>query len=309
MARPPAAIVVPVHGLHSPEGAATRAACIAWGTPFAPPEDVVPGGSRQAGVMLTREISLTVDHGVARLTLARPDAGNALNHPVVAQLRAHAEALAARDDVRVVVLRGEGRNFCVGGDLAYFAGIDDIESEILQLATDFHAGIETLRGLGAPLIAGVQGAAAGGGLSLACMCDLVLAAESARFTMAYTGAGLSPDGGASWFLPRIVGLRLATEMLLTNRVLSSVEAATAGIVTTVVPDEALDAEVDALADRLRRGAAGAYASVKRLLQGSATASLHEHLEAEARAIATNAAHPDGREGVAAFLARRDPQFA
>jgi 2-(1,2-epoxy-1,2-dihydrophenyl)acetyl-CoA isomerase len=258
--------------------------------------------------MLTQDISMTVDHGIARLKLARPDAGNALNETVIAQLLAHAEALAVRDDVRVVVLRGEGRNFCVGGDLAHFAGIDDIEPEILQLAIDFHAAIEALRSLGAPLIAGVQGAAAGGGLSLACACDLVLAGESARFTMAYTAAGLSPDGGASWFLPRIVGLRLATEMLLTNRVLSATEAEAAGIVTTVVPDDALDAEVEALADRLRAGATGALASVKRLLQASATAALGEQLEAEARAIAANAARPDGREGVAAFLARRPPAF-
>jgi 2-(1,2-epoxy-1,2-dihydrophenyl)acetyl-CoA isomerase len=270
--------------------------------------DVAAETIRQAGAMLTQAISMTVDHGIARLKLARPDAGNALNETVIAQLLAHAEALAVRDDVRVVVLSGEGRDFCVGGDLAYFAGIDDIEPEILRLAIDFHAAIEALRGLGAPLIAGVQGAAAGGGLSLVCACDLVLAGESARFTMAYTAAGLSPDGGASWFLPRIVGLRLATEMLLTNRVLSAAEAEAAGIVSTVVPDDALDAEVEALADRLRAGATGALASVKRLLQASATAALGEQLEAEARAIAANAARPDGREGVAAFLARRPPAF-
>jgi 2-(1,2-epoxy-1,2-dihydrophenyl)acetyl-CoA isomerase len=270
--------------------------------------DVAAETSRQAVAMLTKDISLAVDHGIARLNLARPDAGNALNDRVIAQLLGHAETLASRDDVRVVVLSGQGRNFCVGGDLAYFARIDDIEPEILGLATDFHAAIDALRGLDAPLVAGVQGAAAGGGLSLACACDLVIAAESARFTMAYTAAGLSPDGGASWFLPRIVGLRLATEMLLTNRVLSAAEAAAAGIVTTVVPDDTLDAEVDALAARLRAGATGAYGSVKRLLQRSATASLREQLEAEARAIATNAASPDGREGVAAFLAGRPPVF-
>jgi 2-(1,2-epoxy-1,2-dihydrophenyl)acetyl-CoA isomerase len=253
-------------------------------------------------------VSLSVDDGVARLTLARPEAGNALDRPVIAALRAHSEALTACDDVRVVVLGGEGRNFCVGGDLAYFAGIDDIASELLGLAADFHAAIETLRRLTAPLIARVQGAAAGGGMSLACACDLVVAAESARFTMAYTGAGLSPDGGGSWFLPRIVGLRRATELLLCNSVLSAGEAESAGIVTKVVSDDALDAEVDALAAKLSAGPAAAYASVKQLLWTSSTASLHEQLDDEAHAVASNAAHADGREGVAAFLARRQPQF-
>jgi 2-(1,2-epoxy-1,2-dihydrophenyl)acetyl-CoA isomerase len=126
--------------------------------------------------------------------------------------------------------------------------------------------------------------------------------------MAYTRAGLSPDGGGSWFLPRIVGLRRATELLLCNSVLSGEEAARAGIVTKVVPDERLDAEVDALAAKLSTGPAAAYASVKRLLSTSPTASLQEQLDDEARAIASNAAHADGREGVAAFLARREPKF-
>jgi 2-(1,2-epoxy-1,2-dihydrophenyl)acetyl-CoA isomerase len=138
---------------------------------------------------------------------------------------------------------------------------------------------------------------------------LVLAAESARFTMAYTGAGLSPDGGASWFLPRVVGLRFATEMLLTNRLLSAAEARDAGIVNEVIADESLDAEAEALARRLAAGATRAFGSVKRLLQASATAELADQLKAEAREIARNAASPDGREGISAFLAKRKPGFA
>jgi 2-(1,2-epoxy-1,2-dihydrophenyl)acetyl-CoA isomerase len=256
----------------------------------------------------TEAIELSVDAGIATLTLTRPDVGNAINRPLVSQLRAHAEYLRDRADVRVVVMRGTGRNFCVGGDLQYFAGIDDIEPEILALATDFHAGIDALRELDAPLVAGVQGAAAGGGLALACACDIVLAANTARFTMAYTAAGLSPDGGSSWFLPRAVGWRLATELILTNRVLSAAEAAAAGLVTTVVEDEALESEVEAMAARLAAGPAHALASAKRLLRSSSTASLQEQLDAEAREIAVNAAHADGREGVSAFLARRDPAF-
>jgi 2-(1,2-epoxy-1,2-dihydrophenyl)acetyl-CoA isomerase len=239
-------------------------------------------------------VELTVDAGIARVTLARPEAGNAIDASLVAALRVHAESLASRPDVRVVLLRGQGANFCVGGDLAYFSSLrDEVDVALLALADDFHAGIAALRG---------------GGLSLVCASDLALAAESARFTMAYTGAGLSPDGGASWFLPRIVGLRLASEMLLTNRMLSAADAKEAGIVTQVTADDELEAAAEALAERLAAGPTRAFASVKRLLQASATAELAEQLAAEAREIARNAALPDGREGVIAFLEKRQPRF-
>jgi 2-(1,2-epoxy-1,2-dihydrophenyl)acetyl-CoA isomerase len=254
------------------------------------------------------DVKLSVEEGLARLTLARPDAGNAIDRGLVSQLRAHAEALRARADVRCVVLAGQGRNFCVGGDLAFFDSLDDVEAEIRDLAHDFHAGIQALRELDAPVVAAVQGAAAGGGLSLACASDIVVAAESARFTVAYTAAGLSPDGGCSWFLPRVVGYRLAAELLLSNRLLSATEAAAAGIVTRVVPDAELDAATLELAGRLVNGATHAYGSVKRLLQSGAVNPLDRQLEAEAIEIAANAAGPDGREGVAAFLAKRPARF-
>lgn len=259
--------------------------------------------------MSSASVELTVERGVARLTLVRPEAGNAINPSFVAELRQHAESLTELPDLRVVVLSGQGDNFCVGGDLDYFATLgDEIALAVRGLADDFHAGITTLLELDAPLIAVVRGAAAGGGLSIVCAADLVLAAESARFTMAYTGAGLSPDGGGSWFLPRVVGFRRATEMLLTNRRLTAVEAKHAGIVTDVVADSELDAATETLADRLAAGPTQAFGSVKRLLRGSATSTLAEQLEAEAAEIACNAALPDGLEGVAAFLQKRRPRF-
>jgi 2-(1,2-epoxy-1,2-dihydrophenyl)acetyl-CoA isomerase len=259
--------------------------------------------------MKSTSVELTVEDGIAHLTLARPRAGNAIDLSFVTELREHAESLASRPDARVVVLSGQGENFCVGGDLAYFATLgDDVEATMRRLADDFHAGVSTLLALDAPLIAVVQGAAAGGGLSLVCAADLVLAAESARFTMAYTGAGLSPDGGASWFLPRVVGLRLATEMLLTSRRLSAAEAKAAGIVTEVIANSELDTAAQKLARRIAVGPTGAFGSVKRLLQVSATSTLAEQLDAEAAEIARNASGPDGREGVAAFLEKRRPCF-
>jgi 2-(1,2-epoxy-1,2-dihydrophenyl)acetyl-CoA isomerase len=207
------------------------------------------------------------------------------------------------------VLSAEGKNFCVGGDLDYFMALgDDVELAIRGLADEFHAAITALLELDAPLLAVVRGAAAGGGLSIVCAADLVLAAESARFTMAYTGAGLSPDGGGSWFLPRVIGFRRATEMLLTNRRLTAAEAKDAGIVTDVVADAEFDAAAEILGNRLAAGPTQAFGSVKRLLRASATSTLAEQLEAEAAEIAYNAAQPDGHEGIAAFVEKRRPRF-
>ena len=246
--------------------------------------------------------------GVARLLLNRPDSGNAINDVLCAELRAAAESLTGRDDVRAVVVTGAGPRFCVGGDLAYFRELDDTEAAIIDLAMDFHAGIDALRRLDAPVIASVRGSAAGGGLSLVCACDLAIGAESSKYTMAYTAAGLSPDGGSSWFLPRIVGWRIATEMMLTNRMLTAAEAQELGILNRVIADDELDDEVEALAAKIASGATGAYGTVKRLLRESTDNTLERQLEAEARAIAANAASADGREGVGAFLSKRRPEF-
>jgi 2-(1,2-epoxy-1,2-dihydrophenyl)acetyl-CoA isomerase len=253
-------------------------------------------------------VILEVSDGVARLTLNRPDNGNAINRELCAGLRAHAESLLHSEDVRAVILTGAGRRFCVGGDLAYFDGLDDVEAEINALATEFHAGIDALRRLDAPVIASVQGSAAGGGLSLVCACDMAIGAESSKYTMAYTAAGLSPDGGSSWYLPRIVGWRMATEMMLTNRMLTAIEAKALAIINSVAPDDQLDGAVNALARQIAGGATGAFGSVKRLLRSSSDNTLEEQLEQEARAIAANAASADGREGVGAFLAKRKPEF-
>jgi 2-(1,2-epoxy-1,2-dihydrophenyl)acetyl-CoA isomerase len=253
-------------------------------------------------------VELDVSAGVARITLNRPDNGNAINLALCTALRAHAESLTGRDDVRAVILAGSGPRFCVGGDLAYFQRLDDIEAALIDLATEFHAGIDALRRLDAPVIAAVRGSAAGGGLSLVCACDLAIGAESSKYTMAYTTAGLSPDGGSSWFLPRIVGWRIATEMMLTNRILTAAEANELGILNSVAADDQLEAAVDQLAAKLAAGATGAYGTVKRLLRESTDNTLERQLEAEARAIAANAASADGREGVGAFLAKRAPRF-
>jgi 2-(1,2-epoxy-1,2-dihydrophenyl)acetyl-CoA isomerase len=260
--------------------------------------------------MSADRVRVGVADGIATLELARPDSGNAIDPAMTAALRAGADALAARDDVRVVVLRGQGPTFCVGGDLRFMHEAGAQAGELVhRLAGDFHAAIQTLMGLDAPVIAAVRGGVAGGALGLVLSADLVVAAASSRFTMSYTAVGLSPDGGTTWLLPRIVGHRRAAELALTNRRLDAAEAAELGIVTRVVADADLDAEVAQLARRLAAGPTGAYAEVKRLLGLAPTRTLSEHLADEAATIGRMAGGPAAREGIAAFLAKRPPDFS
>ena len=252
---------------------------------------------------------LDVRDGIAHLIFNRPEAGNALNPDVIHAFRDAAESLADRDDVAVVVLTGAGKNFSVGGDLRFMhdAG-DDVSHAVYGLASTMHAALEALAALDAPVISVVRGAAAGGGMSIAIAADIVLAAESATFTVAYTAIGFSADGGASWTLPRLVGQRRAAELMFLNERLSAARAQELGLVTRVVADDALDAEAEKLARRLAGGPVGAHGAVKRLLQRSFSSSFGEQLAEEAHTIAGLAAAPDGREGVLAFLDKRAPHF-
>jgi 2-(1,2-epoxy-1,2-dihydrophenyl)acetyl-CoA isomerase len=254
-------------------------------------------------------VDLEVRDRVAYLTLNRPEAGNALDPVLIHGFRDAAESLEGRDDIGAVILTGAGKNFCVGGDLRfmYEAG-DDVAAAVFGLASTMHAGIEALASLDAPVISAVRGAAAGGGMSIAIAADLVLAAASAHFTVAYTAIGFSTDGGASWTLPRLVGLQRAMELSLLNERLSAERALELGIVTRVVADDALEAEAEKLARRLADGPVGAHAAVKRLLRGSSTSTFSSQLAVEAHTIAGLAAAPDGREGVLAFLDKRAPHF-
>jgi 2-(1,2-epoxy-1,2-dihydrophenyl)acetyl-CoA isomerase len=253
-------------------------------------------------------VQLELRGGVAHLTLNRPDALNTIDLTLAralldAALRCHAER-----GLRAVLIRAGGRAFCAGGDLrAMAAAAQGMPAWLKEVTTYLHAAVSHLVRLDAPVIGAVQGSAAGAGLSLVCACDLVLAAESARFTMAYTAAGLVPDGGGTFFLPRIVGLRRALELALTNRALSAREAAELGIVTRVVPDAQLDAEAEALAAQLAQGPTRAFGATKRLMQASFAESLETQLELESRAISAAAATHDGPEGVRAFLERRPPR--
>ena len=248
------------------------------------------------------------DH-VATITFNRPDAANAMS-PLMAK-EFGAAATDADDDpaVRAIVLTGAGKMFCAGGDLAAFAKAGDGARKLLmQMTGDLHLGLSRLARSKAPVVGAVNGTAAGAGFSLVMACDLAIAAQSAVFTMAYTRAGLSPDGSSTYHMPRKIGDRRARELMLTNRLLNSQEALDWGIVNQVVPDADLPGEAQGLAQRLAAGPTAAFAAVKSLLNGSFDQTLESQMELEARAISGLVGTRDGQEGMNAFLEKRKPVF-
>lgn len=254
-------------------------------------------------------ITLDIRDHIARLTLNRPQAGNALNIEMARELMDAALQCDEDPNVRVVLLAGAGKTFSAGGDLKSFAATSDqIARHVKEVTTYFHSAISLFTRMNAIVIATVQGSAAGGGFSLACACDLVLATESARFVVAYTRVGLTPDGSASYFLPRLVGLRRALELTLTNRALSAREAYEWGLVNEVTPDDKLYERAEALAAQLAAGATHALGAAKRLMRTSFNESLETQMTTESHAIANVARTAATREGIAAFIEKRQPRF-
>src|SRR5690606_6402906 len=254
-------------------------------------------------------ILFELDEAVARITLNRPDDANALTLAMCEELH-HAAVRCDQDRaIRAVLLTGSGAMFCAGGDIRSFRDAGDaVGAEALKMTAALHGAVSLFNRMDAPVVVAVNGTAAGGGLSLAISGDFVMAAESARFTLAYTAAGLSPDGSASWFLPRLIGLRRARELMLTNRVLNAREAADYGMVDRVVADGDLLERARRQAEQFATGPTGAYGAVKRLLAASFSESLETQMASEARSIAERLQSADGREGVAAFLDKRTPRF-
>src|SRR5690349_16846281 len=256
------------------------------------------------------EVEFELRGNVAYITLNRPDAANALSAEVAQQLDQAALRCDENTNVRAVLMTGAGRMFCGGGDLKAFAAQPPGElSAYLKLVTlHFHQAIHRFARMRAPLVVAVNGNAGGGGMSLALAGDIVLAAESARFTMAYTRVGLTPDGSSTYTLPRLIGLRRAAELMLTIRTLSAREAEQMGLITRALPDTELHQQAETLVQELAQGATRAFGGVKRLLYSSATASLAEQMELETEWIAEMARTRDAHEGINAFLGKRTPKF-
>jgi len=246
---------------------------------------------------------------VATITLNRPEAFNALDLALGRELFHAALDVDEDPDVRCVVITGAGKAFCAGGDVKGFAdNLPRIGVLIKELTTYLHGAVSRLCRSDKPVIMAVNGVAAGGGFSFALSGDLVVAAESARFTMAYSRIAATPDGSSSYFLPRLIGLRRAMELYVSNRVLSAREAFEWGLVTRVVPDADFKIAVDALARELAQGPTKAFGAAKRLLHQSTWESLETQMELEAQAIAASGRTRDFAAGVTAFANKQTPTF-
>jgi 2-(1,2-epoxy-1,2-dihydrophenyl)acetyl-CoA isomerase len=253
-------------------------------------------------------LRLEVRDHIAHLTLSRPDAANTMNLLFGREFLAAAAAIRSNRLVRAVLLSGEGKNFCFGGDLkGMVAAGGDISAHLTELTTNLHAGMTHLARMDAPVIAAVRGTAAGAGLGLVLAADLAIAGKGSKFVPAYTAVGLTPDAGCTFLLPRAVGYKRALELFLTNRALSADEALAWGLVNQVVEDEKVDETAAALAHRLAAGASGAFGAVKRLL-GESEVGWEAQLARESRSISARGGTEEGREGIAAFLEKRTANF-
>jgi 2-(1,2-epoxy-1,2-dihydrophenyl)acetyl-CoA isomerase len=254
-------------------------------------------------------IFFEVKDGVGLIRLNRPEDGNAITLEMAGELLDAARHCDQEHEVRAVVLTGSGRMFCAGGDLKAFAAQGENVSRYLKKVVQaFHSALARFSRMEAPVVGAINGMAAGGGLSLALIPDIAIAGESAKFTVGYTKVGLTLDGGSSYYLARLVGLRRAKEMALLNPVLTARQALEWGLVNRVVADEDVLPAALELASELANGPTRAYGETKRLLLAGATADLEAQMEREARAIATLAGSPDGQEGMAAFMGKRTPRF-
>jgi enoyl-CoA hydratase/carnithine racemase len=249
--------------------------------------------------------------GVATLTLNRPERLNALTFDVYAELRDAFDALGEDDAVRSVVLTGAGRAFCSGGDVNEIIGalLDRGPDEQLEFTRLTCALVWAIRQCPKPVVAAVNGIAAGAGAVIASSCDIRVAGASARFAFLFTRVGLSgADMGAAWLLPRLVGFGRASELLMTGDTIGAAEAHRIGLVNHVVSDDALPGEAGRLAARLAEGPAAALADTKQALNDEVSLTLDQALDVEAARQAALMQGPDFREAFAAFRERRTPRF-
>jgi len=248
-------------------------------------------------------------HGaVALVRLNRADSSNTLNLQMAMDLLAAAMACARNAAVRAVVLTGAGRHFSFGGDLrGIHAREPSLDGHVRELTTYLHAAISHFVRMDAPVIAAVNGTAAGAGVGLVAMADLAVCGHSSRFNLAYTSVGLTPDAGTSYLLPRTVGLKRAMELLLLNRTLSADEALAWGLVNEVVDDAGLLGRAVEIAEQLAHGPLSAYGATKRLIAASLGA-FESQMVLESETIAAHAAGADAAEGIGAFLEKRRPRF-
>lgn len=250
------------------------------------------------------------DGRTARITLDRPDAGNAIDLAMAQDFLEAAENVTAqaKNGLRVVLLQSRGKMFCVGGDLKAFAATDDRGELMHAVANTAHRAIELLTSAPVPVVTAVHATAAGAGIGIALAGDIVIASEAAKFKMAYTAAGLSPDFGTSWILARDLGLARALDLALTNRLFSATDAERWGLISEVVNPDALEQRVLDIVTGLFDAPTEALAATKRLLREHLSQQFSAHLDREEESISYLVDRPDGHEGIGAFLDRRPARF-
>lgn len=253
-------------------------------------------------------ITYNVSDGVAHIRLNRPEGANAVNPKFSSEFRDVVLAVEFNDAVRAVSVTAEGKVFCAGGDLKEFhsAG-SDLPAYASDMLIDFHAAIYRMNRMPKPFVAGIRGAVGGAGFSLMAAFDLVVSGESTKYTMAYTRAGVTPDGTSTYFVARHIGLRRMLDLTLTNRVLSADVAESWGLVNRVVSDDEVDSATAALAQELADGP-WAVGPAKRVVYEGFEVDLEAAGENEASAIARAMGTHDGQEGIAAFVEKRSANF-
>ncbi|HVE24288.1 MAG TPA: enoyl-CoA hydratase-related protein [Sporichthya sp.] len=256
-----------------------------------------------------RTMTLDITDGLATVTLTRPELGNAWDVAMTDDILELATRLSREPGLRCVLLRAEGA-FTVGGNIDFLGPQNAAEraSTLHRMIGDYHAALERLASLDAPLVAAVGGSAGGGGLGLVCAADIAIAADDAAFALGYAALGMTSDGANTWYLPRLIGLRRAQQMFLLNKRLTAAEALEWGLVTEVVPAGEVDARAAAVAAKIAAGPTRAFAAMRRLLRNSYDSSLRDQLAAELREVDEIARTDDIGEGMSAFAARRRPEF-
>jgi len=259
--------------------------------------------------MSTSSVQVETRGAVALVTLNRPDSGNSLNLEMGMDLLAAAMTCGRNPAVRAVVLSGAGRHFCLGGDLRAMASRGTGADGYLRELTGYlHSAISHFVRMDAPVIAAVNGSAAGAGVGLVAMADLAVCGASTKFTLAYAGVALTPDAGTSFLLPRTIGVKRTMELMLLNRALSASEALEWGLVNSVAEDAQVLDEAFRLAERLSAGPTQAFGKTKRLLAAS-IAGFESQMVLESETIASQAVTEQGAEGISAFLQKRKPDFS
>ncbi|MEI6737732.1 MAG: enoyl-CoA hydratase [Pseudomonadota bacterium] len=257
-------------------------------------------------------ILLTENNGLATLTFNRPEIYNAMSEELMVAFRDTTASLVNRTDIRVLILKGAGKAFLAGGDVGVFhARKDDpgLATAIKPMGDTLHDGIMAIRNMPFPVIAQIQGACAGAGVSVALACDFAIASDKATFNTAYTKIGLSPDGGSTWFLPRMIGIKKTTELIMLADTIDAPAALQLGLVNRVVTADLLEAEVAAMATRLAAGATCAFANAKKLLNQTFETSMRQHMDNEIALFAECVKTQDFKEGVTAFVEKRKPIFS